>query len=384
MARERELSEERTQERQQKTLSLRISDVLHDRLERVRDVLSVKAGSRVTTSEVAKHLLESADEERLELVELMQKPTDALLMIREKHAQGVRLSKNEWTCIAYYAHRGMEWFTGGHSNILPDSYIAVVKAFLAVYDILPDSDTRHEDYYLGNLADHEFKVHRPITRDVVLKAAAHCIHKVETAKKPYRPLSVGRNLYHALDSEKITDTNALNEVLAPYWKPLWRLAARGHYRVCSLPLRTPRAAGAEHYEEESFLPPVSEPVPDGSFSLSFSTLDGTDLSVLFVFPGTRGAMYPLSRYPMLAAFRAMLFGLCDDREMQHWDGELFYAYTSRNGDEIDVSFRAKDNGITFGFSSHEWQAVKRLFAKAWNSPEVSRTWGKLVDEYGEL
>ena len=67
MARERELSEEKTQERQQKTLSLRISDVLHDRLERVRDVLSVKAGSRVTTSEVAKHLLESADEERLEL-----------------------------------------------------------------------------------------------------------------------------------------------------------------------------------------------------------------------------------------------------------------------------------------------------------------------------
>jgi hypothetical protein len=51
---------------------------------------------------------------------------------------------------------------------------------------------------------------------------------------------------------------------------------------------------------------------------------------------------------------------------------------------IDVSFRAKDNGITFGFSSHEWLAVKRLFAKAWNSPEVSRIWDKLVEEYGEL
>ncbi|MHB1699096.1 MAG: hypothetical protein ACYCSN_03000 [Acidobacteriaceae bacterium] len=318
------------------------------------------------------------------MVELMQKPTDALLMIREKHAQGVRLSKNEWTCIAYYAHRGMEWFTGGHSNILPDSYIAVVKAFLAVYDILPDSDTRHQDYYFGNLADSEFTAKRPITSDVVLKAAAHCIHKVETAKKPYRPLYVGRNLYHVLDSEKITDTTALNEALAPFWKALWRLAARGHYRVCSLPLRAPKAAGGEHYEEESFLPPVSESVPDGDFSLSFSTLDGTDLSILFVFPGTRGAMYPLSRYPMIAAFRAMLFGLCDDREMQHWDGELFYAYTSRNGDEIDVSFRAKDNGITFGFSSQEWQAVKRLFAKAWNSPEVSRTWDKLIEEYGEL
>ena len=223
-------------------------------------------------------------------------------------------------------------------------------------------------------ADSEFTAKRPITSDVVLKAAAHCIYKVETAKKPYRPLYVGRNLYHALDSEKITDTTALNEALAPFWKALWRLAARGHYRVCSLPLRAPKAAGGEHYEEESFLPPVSESVPDGSFSLSFSTLDGTDLSVLFVFPGTRGAMYPLSRYPMLAAFRAMLFGLCDDREMQHWDGELFYAYTSRNGDEIDVSFRAKDNGITFGFSSREWAGGKKTVSKAWNSPEVSRTW----------
>ncbi len=43
MARERELSEERTQERQQKTLSLRISDVLHDRLERVRECLVRKS-----------------------------------------------------------------------------------------------------------------------------------------------------------------------------------------------------------------------------------------------------------------------------------------------------------------------------------------------------
>src|ERR1700733_15086369 len=117
MARERELSDEKTQERQPKTLSLRISDVLHDRLERVRDVLSVKAGSRVTTSEVAKHLLESADEERLELVELMQKPTSSLLMTREKHNQGIQLSKNEWTCIAYYVHRGMEWFTGSPSHV---------------------------------------------------------------------------------------------------------------------------------------------------------------------------------------------------------------------------------------------------------------------------
>jgi hypothetical protein len=87
---------------------------------------------------------------------------------------------------------------------------------------------------------------------------------------------------------------------------------------------------------------------------------------------------------MVAGFRSMLFGLRSDKVVEHFDSELFYAYTSRNGDEIDASFRAHDNGITFGFSPQDWEALKRLFTKAWNTPEVSRTWDKLVEEYGEL
>ncbi|MEG9436375.1 hypothetical protein JAO29_09380 [Edaphobacter sp. HDX4] len=385
MVRERDFSEDKAQERQQKTLSVRISDALHERLERVRDVLSVKAGTRVSTSEVAKQLLESADEERLELIELMQKPTDALTRIREKHSQGLQLSKSEWTCVAYYVHQGMEWFSGNNSHISPDSYIAVIKAFLAVYKLLPKSEFRHQDYYLGNLDHRDAGEIGPITSEDVLKAAARCIQKVETAtKKPYTPLYAGRNLYAVLDGERITDTPALNDALAPFWPALWRLAARGHFRVCKMPLRASRNPGEEHFEDKSYLPPVSEPVSDGQFSLSFSTLDGTDLSVLLVFPGTRGAMYPISPYPMIARFRAMLFGLRADQELQHWDSETFFAYTSRNGDEIDASFRAKDNGITFGFSPQEWSALKRLFTKAWNTPEISRTWDKLTQEYGEL
>lgn len=74
MIRERDLDKGKIQEKQQNTLSVRISDALHERLERVRDVLSVKAGVRVSTSEVAKQLLEAADEQRLELLELMHKP----------------------------------------------------------------------------------------------------------------------------------------------------------------------------------------------------------------------------------------------------------------------------------------------------------------------
>jgi DNA-directed RNA polymerase specialized sigma24 family protein len=52
-------AEEETEERSQ-TLSLRISQGLRRRLEDVREMLSLRRGERVSTSEVAKHLLEMA------------------------------------------------------------------------------------------------------------------------------------------------------------------------------------------------------------------------------------------------------------------------------------------------------------------------------------
>jgi hypothetical protein len=50
----------------------------------IRELTSVRRGESVSTSEVAKQLLESAREERLEVVELLHKPTQALLRIRNK------------------------------------------------------------------------------------------------------------------------------------------------------------------------------------------------------------------------------------------------------------------------------------------------------------
>jgi len=384
MVRERETSQSKTQEKQQKTLSVRISDALHERLERVRDVLSVRGGVRLSTSEVAKQLLEAADEERLELIELMQKPTEGLTLIREKHSQGLQLSKSEWTCLAYYVHQGLEWFTGNYTHVSPESYIGVVNAFLAVYALTPQEPGRDAEYYLGNLDVRESVGTSPVTPEDVVKAAALCIHKVKTAKKPFTPVYAGRNLYALLDGERLANIPSLNKALSPFWPVLWRLAARGHFRVCNAPLRVPRNPGEEHFIDNSLLPPVSEPIGDGQYSLSFSTLDNTDLSILLVFPGTRGTMYPITPYPMIARFRAMLFGLKADAEWQHWNSDFFHAYTSKNGDEIDASFRANDNGITFGFSPQDWAALKNLFTKAWNTPEVSRVWDKLTQEYGEL
>ena len=48
---------------QQPVISIRISEALRSRLERLKEVLSHKSGESISTSEVAKPLLESAREE---------------------------------------------------------------------------------------------------------------------------------------------------------------------------------------------------------------------------------------------------------------------------------------------------------------------------------
>ena len=64
---------------QQQTLSLPVSEGMRQRLERARQLVSSKTGEIVSTSEIAKRLLESAREERMEVVDLMADPTETLL-----------------------------------------------------------------------------------------------------------------------------------------------------------------------------------------------------------------------------------------------------------------------------------------------------------------
>ncbi len=69
---------------QQQTLSVRINEPLRLRLERAKQLMAARSGKPVSTSAAAKQLLESAREDRLEVVELLVQPTETLLQIRRK------------------------------------------------------------------------------------------------------------------------------------------------------------------------------------------------------------------------------------------------------------------------------------------------------------
>jgi hypothetical protein len=112
----RHISLTKTDKPQQHTLSVRISEPLRQRLERAKQHVTAKTGKSVSTSEIAKHLLESAREDRLEVVDLMAEPTKALLEIRRKGEAGHVLLKAEWTVLAHFVQQGLEAFSGDTPN----------------------------------------------------------------------------------------------------------------------------------------------------------------------------------------------------------------------------------------------------------------------------
>jgi len=83
---------------QQQTISLRISEALRTRLERAKEILSSKTGESVSTSEVAKQILEAARGDRFEVAELMENPSEALLQIRKKGEAQHILSRPSGYC----------------------------------------------------------------------------------------------------------------------------------------------------------------------------------------------------------------------------------------------------------------------------------------------
>lgn len=365
---------------QQQTLSLRISEAWHNRIERAKELISSKTGEEVTTSDVAKQFLESAREDRLEVVDLMAQPTETLLEIRRKGEAQHALSRAEWTVLAYFVQQGLEAFSVRTPNpVSHESVTVALDVFLAVYELRKERASKLDEFYLGNLPARGKGTEEQVSAETVRKAVLETRKRLNESGTKSEPLFIGRNLHVLLEDEKLAGAEVLDRGLRPFFPALWRLAARGHYFLKQEPIRMPSR------EKEPFYQPPIPPVKEGDYSLAFARAEGQDFSLLLSFPDPRGPQYPISGYPRITEFRAMLSALGD--ETRRWNGEHFFGYVAASEDgkaKEDVWFRAHANGITFGFSEKEWKTVQALFRHAWEMPEVRMAWDELALEYGEL
>jgi hypothetical protein len=372
-----------TEKAQQQTLSLRVSDAVRSRLERARSMLAAKTGENVSTSEIAKQLLESSRDDRLEVVGMLENATDTMTEIRAKVQAGELLSKAEWTVIAYFCRIGENAFSAKTPNrISMTSTISLLEAFLAAYRIRKPSKVNRDEQYRFNLCS---VGDRKDPSDIATAAERILQAMKKDGQDLARMVAPATILYELLEEEQFPSRQKLDEALMPHWPAMWRVAARGHFIEQKKPvkLRT-----LDTTDEDGFSSPWQPGIPsvfEGGFALSFVLGNESELSLLMTLPEQRFAMYPMSSLPMISEFRSMLERWDIRYPNSLWNGHYFFGYTGQaDGGELQAWFRAQSNGISFGFTSLEWESIRELFRRAWDMPELQRVWQEGLLAYGEL
>jgi hypothetical protein len=372
---------------QQPVISIRISEVLRARLERLKELIFFKSGENVSTSEAAKQLLESARDDRLELVNLLHEPTDSLINIRRKATARLVLSQAEWALVAHYCQLGMETYANtAQTEISYDSLTAILEAFLAVYGLVRrQKRTPRDAYFTANLLPDKQTANKDaheIGIDDVRRVVGRTIQMLKgPVDDRHRPILIARNLYVLLDEEKFSNIERLNEALWPHWTALWRVCARGHYFEHGKPLRDFASEAAEFGALNPPLPSFQE----GEYRLELERSEGNSFSLCLCLPGRLSPLYPVSDYPRISELKTILEQLDTRRQLIFWEGRYFLAHTwCDEAEKIGVMFRARENGIAFAFRAEDWRAIRSLFRRAWQAPEVRRLWDAQADQYGEL
>jgi len=372
---------------QQQVLSIRVTEALRYRLEHLKRVHLAKTGESLSTSEVARLLLESARDDRLEFVKLAAEPMKSLLNARRKAEARLPLSQTEWMLIAYYCQLGAEAFEDSMPNqISSESLAGILEAFLAVYDLHPAKRTPTDLRYIANLPiDEELGKKKAI--EIECEDVRYLTKKtIQALKNPApsqrKPLLAARNLFLVLDCTVFPSQELLNEALLPHWPILWRVCARGFYFHNSKVL-VDEPPGKEVYD-----PFADPPLPffeEGECRLVLPRAKYGGFGVLLKLPGKLAPIVPLYEFVMVCEFRAMMERFDAEREGSFWRGYYLSAYTKKlETGEVVITFRLNENGVQFDLERGSWQTFRKLVHRAWEHPEVRRFWNDMVLRYGEF
>jgi hypothetical protein len=357
---------------QQQTLSVRISEEMRRRLERIRTRTASQTGQPASMSDIAKRLLESARGHSVEVCDLLAEPTRVMLQMRRKRDVGSSLTPEEWTVLAYFVQRGMESVNHASTPAWRMTIASVLDAFLEVYELR--GGWQWNAQYLENLPNEGRASGHGHARDDASNVAQvrHAVRETrrrlanDDVGMPLQQVRAGRSLHILLD-EGLVGAETLNRVLPRYWPALWPLAARGHFVATGRPVRS---ESVPYPEVDEF---VVSAATEGRTALSLTCRDEVMAVVAF-----QGVIYPVMRYPELREFRMMVAELGETR--REWEGPYFRGYVDGDG----VRFRAHTNGVTVGCRLEEWGRLRTLCVTGWERVEIRQAWERLAIEYGEV
>jgi hypothetical protein len=351
-------------------------------LERYRRAFADELGREVSLSEAAFLALENRavgmDRTR---AELLKTPTDSLAQIRKQWESQHALSAVEWDVLAQYVRIGAdEERQRSPIAVVPsrESYLGLLDAFEAVYAHRVEPASRHTWVYFGNLdgfltddtlsATDTEQRHQTVMTQIARRRAL-----LQPTDRWERPGNIGHCFWVAVKEEGV-DSTTLDQLLAPYWPILWRLAARGHWIR-----HDRRPVPVEGSTDDDVPRPVRLPAVFTADELTVSFRPaGVATFYTGIEFGSRRFSLTISEYPELVEFRAMLEAEGD----RPWIGRHYAMAVDDDGSgvrRVSPTRRQMD----FDLSATEWTALRDLFRRAWQSPELQRWLAELQLEYGE-
>jgi hypothetical protein len=363
-------------------ISLRLNQERVELLERYRRAFADELSRDVSLSEAAFLALEdrAPDMDRTAArVELLKTPSESLARIRRRWESQHALSAVEWDVLATYVRIGADEerhhapFAAVPSR---ESYVAVLDAFEAVYAHRLEPASRHTWVYFGNLegfltADTLSPTDTEQRDQAVLAQIARRRALLEPLDRWERPGNVGQCFSVAVQEEGV-DSTMLDRLLARHWPVLWRLAARGHWiRHDRRPVRDSIGDDAR---QALGLPPA---MSAEDLTVSFMPTAGTEFTTRIEW-GSRRFGLDITGYPELVEFHAML----DTGGDRPWIGRQYVTTVHDDGSGARTVSAARRQ-LRFSVTATEWTALRDLFRRAWQSPELQGRLQVLQLEYGE-
>jgi hypothetical protein len=257
-----------------------------------------------------------------------------------------------------------------------ESDVALLDAFRSVYEHRADPLSRHTWTYVGNLGGSgptvDVLASQPPDQQaqVVIQQVADRRARV-LANEWERPGNIGHYVWVAVRDESVDDAT-LDQVLAPYWPVLWRLAARDHWiRHNHRPVRvTGMDAGRRG---GALIAP--QPISAGDFTIALAPWSGGD-PLLTIASRSRRMELEIARYPELAELRALSVSPDDGP----WIGRYYTVGDAPVGARRLTVLRRR---LSLEFSHAEWTTLTDLLRRAWQIPALLHRIAALEQEYGE-
>lgn len=346
---------------QQQLISFRVDGDLFKKFEALK-LRFLGNDKKVSSSDLARSLIESTRDGQLEFGELLADQQNALENIQHLANTNQTLSLVQWEFLSYLVNR---LYKEQGLGILQGAYLKVViRAFEAWWNMaLKYKLNLHERYFMSNLSRSQESENLSKKIQEVLNAIPEHIWSAEAE-------FASRNLNVVLrdDSQKI-DPLDLHNTLKPYLPEILMLAKRAVYMETKEPF-------AFREPTLGFDAPLM-PISSGKYSLMVNAAN-SDFSAAIYLPSHR-CTYTVGSYMEFVELKNLIMNV--DEYGPSLDGKRF-SITGPFGTSFEYYLR--NTGHQLEFNQEEFDDLKALVKKTSSAKQMQLIDRKMLAIYGDV